>query len=70
MPERKHKSELAKAAEKAERLEKEDQRRGLLDDPNDPEHGDPWRQTAFLVAIFGLGFALNLAAIIFVSGGK
>jgi len=70
MAERKQKSELERARQKADEAEREDKRAGALDDPNDPEHGDPWRQTAFLAVIMFIGFALNILAIVIVSGGK
>ena len=62
--------ERKRLASNNDEAEREDKRAGALDDPNDPEHGDPWRQTAFLAVIMFIGFALNILAIVIVSGGK
>jgi hypothetical protein len=61
---------LKKAEEETQRLDAEARSVSALDDPQDPERGSPWRQTAYLVGVVAAGFILNLLILVVLSGGK
>jgi len=58
------KSAVEEARAKVKRLEGEQERVSVLDSRNEPDRGDPWRQTAFLAAIIALSFVLCLAVML------
>ena len=63
------KSAVEEARQKAEKLESEEKRIGLLDSRSEPERGDPWRSTLFLVAVMAVTFVLCLIVMLALAGG-
>jgi hypothetical protein len=63
------KSELQEAREKAQKLEVEEKRIGLLDSRNNPEKGDPVRSTVFLVAVVVITIVLCVLVMLALAGG-
>jgi hypothetical protein len=71
MAERKSSTQSTKVEEarkKVDQLTAEQQALSALDDPNDPEKGSPWRQTAYLVAVVVVGFVFNLLLLVIIAG--
>jgi len=58
------KSALAQARKKAEQLQAEEDRTGVLDSRTENDKGDPWRETAFLALIVALAFVLSFAVML------
>jgi hypothetical protein len=58
------KSAVEEAREKVKRLQAEADRVSVLDSRTEPERGDPWRETAFLVVIMALTFVLCLITML------
>ena len=63
------KSAVDEARQKAEKMEADQTRIGALDSRSEPERGDPWRSTLFLLAILGLTFVLCLVVMLALAGG-
>ena len=62
-------SELDEARRKAEQLQSNEERIGVLDSRDVPEKGDPWRSTLFLIAVFALTIVLCFMVMFYLAGG-
>ena len=63
------KSKVEETSKRAKEMEADEQRIGALDSRTEPQRGDPWRSTLFLLAVLGVTTILCLIVMLALAGG-